>query len=194
MQTIRGYAILAFLCITFVGVTGCGEDSPVAGGPPLMDLASFTAGFNGTSSVPPALPLTAHVQFGVASDPPDPSSDYPIPLLFEGSAFTEVGQTVTAVNLHGSEAAITAARLVDGIDEYIYYQLGVDGAGASGTGSIESTGLTYAAGLDRSGPDLAGYVVTAITVEMKELSATQQPDDRWKILVTAVGTIRGHKR
>jgi len=192
MRSLKALVGAALVCTVLV-TGGCGDDNPVDGGNGEMDLASFTAMHNSTTPNPPALPPAIHVQFGVQSYPPDTSSDYPSPLLFEDHDFTEAGQSLTRT-VATSDVATVAARLVDGQDESIYYQIAWDGGGASGSGSNESHGLTYASGLDRSGPDLAGYAVTSIRIDVEELSVTQQQDGRWAMRATVTGTIRGHKR
>lgn len=183
---------LALLCAVLVA-GGCGEDNPVDAGPGEMDLASFTQVLNTTGPVGPPLPAKVNVQFGVYSDPPDTSSDFPIPMIFGDYTFSQAGQSIRRT-VAEPDVATTAARLVDGIDEGIYHQVHFDGGGGGvGTGWNESQGLTYAPGLARSGPDLAGYVVTSIAVKITELSVVQEDDGRWTSHVTAVGTIRGRK-
>jgi hypothetical protein len=176
--------------LVFAG--GCG-DSPVA---PKADivLATFTQSINstGTGGSGPTMPLTARPEFGVASDPPDPSSDYPIPLLFENEALTAVGQTIID-NFTTPDFKTVANRLTDGTDEGIYHQLLIDGWGGSGGGGSESNALAYASGVSRSGPDLAGYVVTSISLKLTELSATQSGTS-WTVKASMTGTIRGHER
>ncbi len=175
-----------------VFASGCG-DSPVA---PRADivLATFTHASSGSGTgVPgPDMPMVARPEFGVYSDSPDPSSDYPIPLLFEEDSLTTVGQTITATSATPSFKT-TTDRLTDGIDEGIFHQLLIDGWGGSGTGAKESNGLTYGSGVSRSGPDLIGYVVTSISLKLTELSASQS-GSTWTVNASITGTIRGHKR
>lgn len=192
-QTFKGYARLVVLCGLLAVALGCGEDNPVAGTPEI-DLATFTMTGSSTGATAPAMPAYAALSFGVESDPPDPSTDYPEPMFFEDDALSKPGDTVAHSRLDTADFGIVAGRLVDGIDEYIFYGFLLNGSSSSGIGSIESTGLDYAPGLARSGPDLAGYSVTSIVIELDELSITQVAGGNWKVVYALSGTIRGHKR
>lgn len=187
---------LQTLCVSIAALAlfggGCGDDDPVAVAPDLV-LATFETNMTSTSPTPPTLPLAAYVEFGIESDPPDNTTDYPEPLILGDYAMTEAGETVVHRAVGTPGFGVVAGRLTDGIDESAYYSVSVAGVGASGRGGVESSLFDYPPGIERTGPDLAGYVVTGISITLDELSLTQEMDGRWTVAVEITGAIVGRR-
>lgn len=170
-----------------VAATGCG-DNPVA--PKSIKLASIqitTLSFLVQSMA--TLPA-GHLLFGVQSDPP--SSGYPSPLILQDTPVTRAGQQIIAP-LVGPEAVI-AQRLSDGADEVVFFEVAFDnGGGGGGFREPESTAIDSVY-VPRSGPDLAGYAPTTVSVVVNEFYLEKLNTDFWQIHFQTTLTIYGYRR
>jgi hypothetical protein len=169
-------------------IGGCSNDG-VSPEPDTV-LATFTQQQASTSGSPIDMPNGVSIQFGVYSDPPDPSSDYPIPLPFGDKMMTRPGQSVSYSMTVGADPRTVAARLTDGDNEEIYYAVLFDGQPDAGFGSNESGGFTYH--VSHSGPDLKGYVVTRFETTLDVFSLTQG-SGTWTLTIKVTGKFYGHK-
>lgn len=190
LRHLRTAALWALPLALAALATGCGE-SPTA--PSTLTLATVHLTYNVGTAAEPTQPLTAHVSFGVQSNPPDYShGDYPYPLILGDHALTYVGQTVRAP-MTGGNAVIVAGRLSDGVDESTFWQVAVDGSGNIGTGSKESTTFDYSKSHDFMGPDFVGYAVTAIELHMTALSMERHSDGLYYVTCDVTATVLGQK-
>ncbi len=183
-------AAFAALTVLVVALAGCGKDatSPAE----VLELATLTvdSGYGGAGTR--AAPRDLEIEFGVQSDPPDNSSDYPSPLIFGDIVMSQVGQSYVLPLDGSADAATVAARLTDGVDESIWLGVAVDGVSSFGTGSRESTGFDYTQP-DLGHPDFAGYDLTTMVVTLDDLTLTQAAD-HYTVHVAATISIRGTKK
>jgi hypothetical protein len=167
---------------------GCSDDG-VSPEPDTV-LATISFSYRVISLDPPDVPNGISIQFGVYSDPRDPSSQYPIPFPFGDKMMSRQGQTVWYPMTLGGAPGTVAARLMDGDDEGIFYWYEFDGQPKVGIGANESNGLTYA--VTRNGPDLVGYVVTSFATTLDVFSVTQGGGN-WTLATQVTGKFYGHK-
>lgn len=174
--------ILAVVVLTTALLAGCGEEESPVGNSSSIQFDDILASYTGTGSMSSSQPpqeatASAIIEFGVESDPPDNTTDYPEPLLFGENVMVEGDRIVYQSNTDGFD--ITAQRLTDGVDETTYVSISVQDRGKIGSGGHESTLFDYPESVHRDGPDLHGHEVTSISVSIDRLT-TSHPGALWE--------------
>lgn len=148
---------------------GCGDDdsgnNPT--GPSAVEtvLATITGGGSSSGPDQPTQPYAMVIEIGVADRVIPGYTDLPDPVVFSDRTFGDDTNFI-ADALTTDGFGIMAERLTDGLDTSVYVAMQtVSGSGSSSFG-LESTSFQYAPGLSRNGPDLDGYTVTGLRVEL----------------------------
>ncbi len=168
----------------------CSEDSstPMSAPEAEMVLATFTT--SGSSSGPdePAQPYAMIIELGVDDHVLDSYAEVPEPMLFADRTF---GDDTNIIFRHWSmrDFEYLADRMTDGENNTAYVAQHTVSGGGGSTWGYESSVFEYASGLERFGPDLIGYTITGLQVEL-DIEVTQNAG-RWTQAHTMTISILG---
>jgi hypothetical protein len=193
MGTRTRTAVYTTLATIAMFTAGCGDDdtgnNPT--GPSAVEIVLATFSSSGSASGPdePSLPYAMIIQIGVDDKVLDSYAELPDPIVFSDRTF-EDDTNFIARPFETPDFGILAMRLTDGRDTSAYVAMhAVDGGGSSSSGP-ESGIFTYAPGLSLVGPDLAGYTVTGLQVEL-DIEVTENAGF-WTQAYTCTLSILGH--
>ena len=146
----------------------CSDDdggNPTTTAPEEIVLATFTGAGSSSGPDQPPQPYGMYVEIGVDSEVIPGYTRDPEPMLFTNAPFGD-DTNFMARPWNTDGLGIMAQRLTDGDDTTIQvYMRNLEGGGSSNFG-LESQVLIYEPGLSRVGPDLDGYTVTGVRVQL----------------------------
>ena len=187
--------LTSFRTVMFVGLValaaltaGCGDDDdgPAAPGEAEMALAAFTSGgsISGPNEppTPPSIVLevgVAHMLLPVFQDPDT---------LYFGDRTLRDNAIFTRRPADTPNFSHLATRLTDGVDGTAMVQATHFSGGGSNSGP-ESTMFESPAEVTRNGPDLVGYTITGVRMEV-DIDVTENAGT-WTMSYTYTVTILG---
>ncbi len=169
----------------------CGDDSTNPAGEPVEEivLATFTSGGSSSGPTQPPQPYGIVIEIGVDDEVLDPYAETVDPLVLGNKTFGD-DTDVIARPWDTQGLGVMASRLTDGLDTSGSVSVHTIGGGTSYNSGLESMLFDYEPGLSRNGPDLEGYTVTGLRVQV-DLEVTDS-GGWWTIAHACTLSILGH--
>ncbi len=159
-RTVMSMGLVAITILT----ASCGDDDdPAAPGEPEVTLATYSSSGSAGGPTEPPQPYSIILEVGVAHELL-PAFQEPDTLYF-GNRTMRDNASFTARASNTPNFNHLATRLTDGVDGSAHFAVTNFSGGGSSTGP-ESVMLESPPDVTRNGPDLVGFTVTAVRLEV----------------------------
>ncbi len=182
-----------FLCASSMAVVmltvSCGDDDGTPSGvaPEEIVLARTTGGGSSSGFEEPEPAMV--IEIGVSEELLPSYGELPDPLVFSNRTFGD-NTNYIARPFDAAGLGVMADRLTDGMDTTLYLGVHtVEGGGSSSFGP-ESQALGYNMELSRPGPDLQGFTITGLQVQL-DIEVTES-GGLWTLAYEYTLSILGH--
>lgn len=186
----RSILFAVLLSIVALSVS-CGDDegSPAGVAPEEIVLATITGAGSGSGPDEPPQPYAMVIEIGVSDHVIPAYTDLPDPIVFSNRTFGDDTDFIAGA-WNTRDFGVAAERLTDGGDNTVYVGMYHLSGGGSSRQGPESQMFDYDAGLSRVGPDLQGYTVTGLRVQL-DIEVTENAG-RWTEAYTCTLSVLGY--